>query len=134
MSGPDTPDAPPPVPEEFAATYAEAYRRALESGEYDELDTGIHPVVVDPAQLDAMITEVEPQRVEEVGTHRPGGPIAGLREAPWFLPAVVVLAAVLLIGAAYGLGRAIAGGGNDAPSAGAVATPTTPRPGHHPSR
>lgn len=122
MSRPDTPDTPgPEVPEEFAATYAEAYRRALESGEYDELDTGIHPVVVDP---DSLITEVEPQQVSEVGTHRPAGPVGSLRDAPWFLPVLIGVAAVLLIAAAYGLGRAISGGSDD-PSTGDATDPSS---------
>lgn len=34
MSGPEAPDSPPPeVPEEFAAAYSEAFRRALEEGQ-----------------------------------------------------------------------------------------------------
>lgn len=134
MSGPDTPETPPPdVPEEFAATYAEAYRRALESGQYDELDTGIHPVVFDPDQVEAMIPEVDPQPVETVGTHRP----VALVEEPrrWLVPVFVALLAILLIAGAYGVGKAVSGS-EDEPTASVTSADPTPgqRPSQRPSR
>jgi hypothetical protein len=96
MSGPEYPDAPPPeVPEEFADAYRDAYRRALESDD-----------------VDGELPEVPAQEVVLVGTHRSereagaasGHGIGEWRSAPWFLPVVVGVAAVLLVGAAYGLG------------------------------
>jgi hypothetical protein len=108
MSGPDSPDAPPPeVPEEFAAAYSEAYRRALESGEYGE----------------EAVDEVEPQEVVAVGSHSPEGthPADRLRAQRWFLPAALTGVAVLLVLGAYGIGK-LASNDDGAPGASSART------------
>ncbi len=75
MSGPDSPDAPPPeVPEEFADAYRAAYREALGD-------------------------EVPSARPDSGGDHRAA---AGGR---WRLPALVAAGALALILVAYLLGR-----------------------------
>ena len=109
MSGTDFPDAPPPeVPEEFAAAYREAYRRALEAE--PSADEG----------LSVDLPEVPPQEVVLVGTHRSEGepppaprPVSW-RATRWFLPAVVTVSALVLVGAAYAVGVAFSG--DDEPS------------------
>jgi hypothetical protein len=99
MSGPDYPDAPPPeVPEEFAAAYRDAYRRALESE--------------DPF---AELPEVPAQEVVLVGSHRSEDepatmPAQGWRTTRWFLPVAIAASALVLVSAAYAVGRALSGG------------------------
>lgn len=124
MSGPDSPDTPPPeVPEEFAAAYTEAYRRALESGEYGELDPSVVPA--DPAyareaaqEAQESIGEVDPQEVVAVGEHRPAGAMPAaiasrLQDAGWLTPALLTGAAVVLVLGAYGIGKLVSDEGGD---------------------
>ena len=109
MAAPEIPDAPPPeVPEEFADAYREAYRRALESGDG--------------------FAEVPPQEVVRVGTHRsdpgPDAPVAaGIRSSRWFLPAVIGASGLVLVLAAYGVGKAVSH--DDEPGAASTAGSTT---------
>jgi hypothetical protein len=80
------------VPEEFAAAYRDAYRRALESDDpFDDLPAvPAHEVVV-------------------VGTHRTddevrAGATRGWRATRWFLPVAVAATALVLVSAAYAVG------------------------------
>jgi hypothetical protein len=116
MSGPVYPaDAPPPeVPEEFAAAYREAYQRALESGPGDP----------DPF---ADLPDLPPQEVVLVGTHRsehelhPTGSSETWQASRWFVPAALAVGALLLVGSAYGVGKALSG--DDEPAATGTAVP-----------
>lgn len=98
MSGTEHPDAPPPeVPEEFADTYRDAYRRALESDD---------PYLAPP--------ELPPHEVVVVGTHRRSDDTVtvipatgGWGSAPWLRPALIGAAALALVVAAYLVGRAL---------------------------
>jgi hypothetical protein len=121
MPGTDHPDAPPPeVPEEFAAAYRDAYRRAL----------GADPVPEDGLAVD--LPEVPPQEVVLVGTHRsadepaPAPRVSHWRATPWFMPAVIAASALVLVVAAYAVGRAFSGGdepGTARPSAAHTSPP-----------
>jgi hypothetical protein len=110
MSGTEYPDAPPPeVPEEFAAAYRDAYRRALEAD-------------ASPAEgLSVDLPEVPPQEVVLVGTHRSGHEpaptplVSRWRATRWFLPAVIAASALVLVVAAYAVGMAFSG--DDEPGA-----------------
>ncbi|MBO9521816.1 MAG: hypothetical protein J7518_09785 [Nocardioidaceae bacterium] len=94
MSGPPKPEdsvpAPPPeVPEEYAAAYAEAYRRALESGQVGQL---------------------EPQEIVTVGAHsshgeHPARLLDQVRASRWGLPLLLTGLALLLVLGAYGVGK-----------------------------
>ena len=116
MAAPEIPDAPPPeVPEEFADAYREAYRRALEAGDG--------------------FPEVPPHEVVLVGTHRSGAAaatpvVAGIRSSRWFLPAVIGASGLVLVLAAYAVGKAVSH--DDEPSAASTAGSTT-RPHVSPS-
>jgi hypothetical protein len=124
MSGQDHPDAPPPeVPEEFADAYRDAYRRALESDPAFASQAGAEAGAgvgsdVSPEPTDELFgvwSEVPPQEVVAVGTHRTGAEHvpadrwAGLRAARWFVPAVMAASALVLVGAAYAVGVALSG-------------------------
>jgi hypothetical protein len=119
MAAPEIPDAPPPeVPEEFADAYREAYRRALESGP------------------DAGFPEVPPQEVLHVGTHRseavgPPSVVAEWRSAPWFLPTVIGVSGLVLVLAAYAVGKVVSD--DDQPSTAAPTGGSTARPHSSPS-
>jgi hypothetical protein len=124
------------VPEEFAAAYREAYRRALESGPGADVRAD---AFADPA-LD--LPEVPPQEVVRVGIHRSeeASPEseragAGWRASRWFTPALLAVGAVLLVIAAYGIGAALAGDGADPPGSVDPGTGTTtdPEPTDEPS-
>lgn len=92
----DLPDAPPPeVPEEFAATYRDAYRRALE-GEDDE------PLPVEPGA----------HRVTE---YRAGTPLEHLRQSAWFVPLVAVVGVLALVLVGWLIARGL-GGDDPAPA------------------
>jgi len=104
MPGDHLPDAPPPeLPEEFAAAYREAYRRALEA---EAADRPAPPVV--PPQ-EAAATGGDQVRSDPAGSDPPGA-FARWRGSAWFLPSVVVAGGLVLVAAAYGLGAAL---GND---------------------
>lgn len=124
MPAPEIPDAPPPeVPEEFAAAYREAYRRALESG-----------VESDPESGGALaLPEVPPHEVISVGTHRsadapPRPALDRWRSSRWFLPALIGASGLVLVLAAYAVGSALRGGGDEPGGAGPSATHTTTSP------
>jgi hypothetical protein len=106
MTGPDHPEAPPPeVPEEFAAAYREAYRRALEAEGFTADPTRDH---AGPGP-----TELPPQEVVLVGTHRTAEPasseswVARWRRSRWFVVSVVGAAGAVLVLAAYAAGKAL---------------------------
>jgi hypothetical protein len=86
------------VPEEFAAAYRDAYRRALESD--------------DPF---GDLPEVPAQEVVVVGTHRsgddeiPAATTPGWRAARWFLPVAIAAGALVLVSVAYAVGLALSG-------------------------
>jgi hypothetical protein len=91
------------VPEEFAAAYRDAYRRALESD--------------DPF---GDLPEVPAHEVVAVGTHRseddaPPSPLQVWRSTRWFRPVAIAVGAVVLVSAAYAVGRALSG--DDEPGA-----------------
>lgn len=110
--------APPPeVPEEFAAAYTEAYRRALESED---------PVGPEPDPLVA---------VEPVRGGAPAFPeaLGRLRDSRWGLPALLAGVALLLVLAAYGIGSLVSG--DDSPDATATrVSDGTGSPSGSPSR
>jgi hypothetical protein len=113
MSGPESPDAPPPeVPAEFADVYREAYRRALAPG----------PDVID--ERHAEVPEVPSPSAVVVGAQRPRDGRWG--RAPWFVPAVVGASALLLVFSAYAVGSALSGDDQRAPDA------ASPSAAHHP--
>jgi hypothetical protein len=124
MPAPETPDTPPPeVPEEFAAAYREAYRRALESGsgQPDE-------------DLVAALPDVSREALLHAGSHRSADEhvangTSGWRSTRWFLPVVVAGAGVALVLAAYALGKAL-GDGDEGPDA---AQPSAGRTSQGPS-
>jgi hypothetical protein len=88
MSGPDHPYAPPPdVPEEFSATYREAYLRALAAEHAD--------VPAAPTRRPARL-------------RRPWGGGQGRR---WLLPAAVAAGAVVLVVGAYVVGVSLSDSG-----------------------
>lgn len=95
MSGPEYPDAPPPeVPEEFAAAYRDAYLRALQAEE----PSGPEP---EPAPV------VTPATPDVAANHRQ--PAAPWRTSRWFLPVLVAVTALMLVVAAYAVGKALSG-------------------------
>jgi hypothetical protein len=115
MTGPDYSDVPPPeVPEEFAAAYREAYRRALEAGQAgpDIPDTTL---IAGPAPEPRQSTR--PSAVDLV---------AGWRASRWFVPAAVAVGAALLVGAAYAIGTTFSDGGG-APAADGTMAPQASR-------
>jgi hypothetical protein len=130
MPGSDTPDAPPPeVPEEFADAYREAYRRALAAGE--GFDEHLQPHAV------SGLPEVPPHEVVHVGTHRSGGDpadpvLARWRSSRWFLPAVIGVSGLALIGAAYAVGKVVSDD-DGAPTAARPTVGSTTRPHASPS-
>ena len=91
MSGPDhLPAAPPDVPEEFSATYREAYLRAL-------ADTGT-AVAGTPSRSGARTSRSWRER----------------RDEHWFWLAAFVVVAGLLIAGSYAIGAALSDGGSGA--------------------
>jgi hypothetical protein len=85
------------VPEEFAAAYRDAYRRALESD--------------DPF---GDLPEVPAQEVVAVGTHRsddeaPARARQDWRATRWFLPVAIAAGALVLVSVAYAVGLALSG-------------------------
>jgi hypothetical protein len=148
MSGPDDFSTPPPeVPEEFAAAYREAYERAL--GQQGA--TGTHRAARHAAPPKAGDTQEQPavaglglggligEPVEEPAepTHRADeegwteytvqSKLDRFRASPWFVPALLVVAAAVLVLGAYGVGRIFAGGVDEAaPVAGQTADATVP--------
>ncbi len=108
MPGPDSPDAPPP---EVPEEFADAYRAAYR---------------------EALDAEPEPARLEQAGGHRASPP------SRWRLPVLVAVGALVLILAAYLLGRVLSGDDDDAgtpaPGASAPATPRSVEPSPTPSR
>lgn len=107
MSGPEYPDAPPPeVPEEFAATYRDAYRRAMES------DDPVAPVAVPRAAepVAAAIPDLEE------GATTGLRPAADWRTSRWFLPVLVAVSALMLVLAAYAVGMAVSGDDEPGPA------------------
>jgi hypothetical protein len=130
MAAPEIPDAPPPeVPEEFADAYREAYRRALESG--DGFDEQLQP---DPH---SGFPEVPPHEVVRVGTHRSEAAasapaLADWRSSRWFLPAVIGASGLVLVLAAYAVGKVVSNG-DDEPAAAQQTTGSTTMPHTSPS-
>jgi hypothetical protein len=115
MTGSDYSDAPPPeVPEEFAAAYREAYRRALEAGQVD-------PVGPDTPPIERLAPE--PRQ-----TTRPTAIdlVARWRASRWFVPVAVAVAATLLVGAAYAVGTTFSDDGS-APAAEGTMSPQASR-------
>jgi hypothetical protein len=84
MSGIEDPGTPPEIPEEYAATYRDAYLRALAQ---------------EPAQDAAQLPEEFPVVVEDDETDEARHWSSGV----WM--AILVVAVVLLIAAAFGLGK-----------------------------
>ena len=133
MSGNDPTPTPPEVPEEFAAAYRAAYERALaqQSAQThrkveDDYDPDDADETDDTDELGAVEREPDlPRRGGRlfVGKHR-GEPdvqnevraeaaarrswLEEARGSQWFVPALLVLLAVLLILGAYALGRVFA--------------------------
>ena len=108
MPGDQLPDAPPPeLPEEFAAAYREAYRRALED-EVTERPAPPPPPVVLPQEV--AVTGSDRTGSDPAVEPAPGGAFARWRGSPWFLPSAVIAGGLVLVAAAYGLGAVI---GND---------------------
>ena len=106
MSGTEPPDSPPPeVPEEFAATYRAAYEQAMAAHSRGPEQPG------DPADQE----RDAPRSGHLAGPDpapraRPrGSGFSRVRESPWFVPVLLGLLAALLIGAAYAVGRQVAG-------------------------
>lgn len=144
MSGPDVPSTPPPeVPEEFADAYREAYERALAEQRREPQgavgahrarsgDTQEQPAVQDgPGQkpgAHAAWPAGDQQEPEEDWTeYSVQSPFAAFRSSQWFVPALLVLAAAVLVLGAYGIGRIFAHGVDDAgPVAGQTGQPTVP--------
>ncbi|HET6152375.1 MAG TPA: hypothetical protein VFE15_05420 [Marmoricola sp.] len=103
MSGIEEPGTPLEVPEEYAAVYRDAYLRAL-AEESAAGDGSTAP----GAPVDAAPIAAEP---EAAGS---GGPYGGSR---WRIPVAVAAAVLVLIGAAYGIGKLVGGGSsNGAPA------------------
>lgn len=116
---PDTP--PPEVPEEFAAAYSEAYRRALESSPYD--------VAAD---------DLTPQEVVTVGTHsirgeHPADFADRLRADRWGLPALLSGLALLLVIGAYGVGKLVSDDGSPDSTGTPATSETSSRPSDSPT-
>lgn len=114
MSGPEYPDAPPPeVPVEFAATYRDAYLRALGSEEPFDPATEAQQ----PAPTAAPSTAV---------VERDRRPATPWRTSRWFLPVLAAVTALMLVLAAYVVGRAFSG--DDEPAAAQPQVTRTPEP------
>lgn len=119
MSGPEYPDAPPPeVPEEFAATYRDAYLRALESEE----PFGPAPESLEPVPVVA--TAPDP-------TTRERTPATPWRTSRWFLPVLAAVSALMLVLAAYAVGKAFSG--DDEPTSAQPEVTGSPEPDPEPS-
>jgi hypothetical protein len=115
MTGPDYPDAPPPeVPEEFAATYREAYRRALEAGQ------------VDHGSPEAPLGVRRAPEPRQTTWPTAGALVARWRASRWLVPAAVAVAATLLVGAAYAVGTTFSDG-DGAPAADGTMSPQASR-------
>lgn len=116
MSGPEYPDAPPPeVPEEFAATYRDAYLRALESEE----PFGPAPESQHPEPVPVVTTTPDPAARERK-------PATSWRTSRWFLPVLAAAAALMLVLAAYVVGKAFSG--EDEPTAAPPEVTRSPEP------
>lgn len=100
MSGPEYPDAPPPeVPEEFAATYRDAYLRALESEDpFGQVPETQHP---EPAPVATPMSDDTAARGQKHAVP--------WRTSRWFLPVLVAVSALILVLAAYAVGTAFSG-------------------------
>ena len=152
MSDSETPGSPPPeLPEEYRDAYNEAYRRALEADEVvrsapeagADAGLGMHAGPAPRHQADAaeLIGEVAPQEVVAVGAHRPG-PVVEVDEPArpgWLVPALLGLVALLLVLAAYAVGKALSGDDASPSESSAHTQPTrsespTRKPSHKPSR
>ncbi|MGO4255624.1 NADase-type glycan-binding domain-containing protein [Marmoricola sp. RAF53] len=123
MSGPESPENPPPeLPEEYLAAYNEAYRRALEAEDVVHADpaTGRHRTPAHAASAEVPVADevaeefaAEPVRADDPG--RPG----------WLVPALLAALALLLVLGAYGIGKLV---GDDEPNPpGPSASPTAQR-------
>jgi hypothetical protein len=159
MSPADVPGSPPPeVPDEFAEAYRAAYQRAL-----DEAGTASIPLPDmsdEPSHVreeardepEAPVIAPEPPRhaagdddevpLDTVLTDAPLAPVAEggtawerARAARWFVPALLAGLALVLVVAAYGVGKMFSGNvdtGAGTPSAAGSTTPastsTTPKP------
>lgn len=109
MSGPDFPPTPPPeVPEEFADAYQAAYERALAE---QKVAGGRHRVHLHGQEPPGAHADWDAADWTEYGVP---SPFETFRSSRWFVPALLVLAAVLLVLAAYGVGRIFADGVSDA--------------------
>jgi hypothetical protein len=137
------------VPEEFADAYREAYQRALEHPdtappEPEQPETGasgseaepIGPVRQRPAGAHADWSAAERFEPEELDPVAGGGRWTEYavesgweryRGSRWFVPSLLLLAALILVLAAYGVGRLFATGVHDArPTAGETRGVTVP--------
>lgn len=142
----DFPDVPPPeVPEEFAATYREAYRRAME--EAAEAGPAV-PDVDEPVEEAAPSPDVSPEPGEAVaprpGAHRvteyrAGTPLERARASAWFVPLVAVLLVLALVLGGWLVARSLAADNQPARTpaeksgAGAITSePTAPKSSEKP--
>ncbi|HEX4190372.1 MAG TPA: hypothetical protein VHZ06_05200 [Marmoricola sp.] len=103
MSGIEEPDTPLEVPEEYAAVYRDAYLRALAEDGPAQASPEAGPE--DRSEGDAAASaSVAPLAGEPIG------PWNALNGARWRIPAAVAAAVLVLIGAAYGVGKMVGGG------------------------
>lgn len=113
MAGDETPDAPPPeVPEEFAAAYQEAYRRAL-----GEPESGRSPAAEAGFAGDEQVTE-----------YRTATVLDWVRERRWAAPLLAALGMLLLVLVVWLLAGALGGDEQVAPPASRAGTPQTSAP------
>ncbi|MGH3414190.1 MAG: hypothetical protein ACRDPH_14035 [Marmoricola sp.] len=121
-TGEDAVTPPPEVPEEFADAYRAAYQRALaDQAHADESmrAEGRHGRHDARAGRHGLRTPHHARRAprprparDAPAARRPaqGTPSRPWHERRWFVPVLLVLMALLLIAAAYGVGRLFAGG------------------------
>jgi len=114
------------VPEEFAAAYRAAYQRALDAGLRPDGPDGPDAAVVarDASAQDEQAAAPEPAAASSAQV-RPL--LDRWRSSRWFALSAGVAASVVLVAAAYAVGRTFSGGG--APGADATAVPQSSRTG-----
>jgi hypothetical protein len=123
MTGPEYPEAlPPEVPEEFAAAYREAYRRALETGRGVD-DPSPDAPAPQAAEPDAVADD--PAMTPAMTRPAAADVLARWRGSRWFVPAAVAVGAVVLVGAAYAVGTTFSG--HDQPGSGGTMAPQASR-------